>query len=68
MIGHRCSSCIWFDCVHDSLRDIKLMPGKFSIGYCRKHFPGSIGFEGKHWGIWPLVDIKDFCGEFRKQE
>lgn len=68
MIGYRCKDCVWFDKEHQSLSLVKLIPGKYDVGYCRKHFPGQIAAEGKYWGSWPLVDINDLCAEFRKQE
>jgi len=37
-------------------------------GYCRKHKPIIYQLENKYWGGWPLVDVNDFCGEFRQDE
>ena len=68
MFGHRCKDCGWFDNQHESLKLIRLVAGKYEIGYCRKHFPIPSSLEGHFWGNWPLTDINDFCGEFRKQE
>ena len=70
MIGHRCRKCQWFDTEHGSLELIKeeLIAGKFEVGYCRKHKPIVYLAEGKYWGGWPLVDVNDFCGEFREDQ
>lgn len=62
MIGNRCHSCLWWDCVHESIGEYR----KQGFGYCRKHKPVIYGKENRHWGGWPLVDKNDFCGEFRE--
>jgi hypothetical protein len=63
MVSHRCHKCRWFDKEHISLKSI---PDNF--GYCRKHKPVIYQFEERYYGGWPLVDINDFCGEFREDE
>lgn len=63
MISYRCKKCRWFDKEHGSL---KKTPD--NLGYCRKHRPVIFQYEGRHYGGWPLVDINDFCGEFREDE
>jgi len=68
MISHRCRNCIWFDREHESLKDVKLISGKYVVGYCRKHKPVVYSLADLYWGGWPLVDQNDLCGEFRKQE
>lgn len=59
----KCSECRWFDDSHIRLNEV---PGAF--GYCRKHKPFVKARNGKFYGEWPLVDVNDYCGEFRKKE
>ncbi len=70
MISNRCHKCLWFDREHISLREV--VNGKNAVpenfGYCRKHKPMVFSDKGRYYGGWPLVDINDFCGEFRKDE
>ncbi len=61
MVSHRCRRCMWFDQEHSSLIEV---PGDY--GYCRKHKPLVYPLEGRYYGGWPLVDVNDFCGEFRE--
>jgi hypothetical protein len=49
---------------------VKLIPpikGKTRMGFCRKHKPGSINVNGCYYGIQPVQDSEEFCGEFRKE-
>ena len=61
MIRYSCDTCLWFDKTHKSLEKC---PDNY--GYCRKHRPGVYMKDGYYYGGWPLVDIKDLCGEWRK--
>lgn len=61
MIGYRCKNCRWFDQEHESL--VKVSE---NYGYCRKHKPVIYRLENQYYGGWPLVDMEDFCGEFRE--
>ncbi len=63
MVSHRCNKCRWFDKEHKSLDAV---PGDY--GYCRKHKPVVYHLNGRYYGGWPLVDVKDLCGEFRAEE
>lgn len=63
MVPFRCKNCKWFDRTHKSLKEFS-----DDYGYCRKHKPVIFRFNDKHYGEWPLVDINDFCGEFRQDE
>lgn len=63
MLSYRCKNCRWFDQEHKSLAEV---PENY--GYCRKHKPVIYHHEGRYYGGWPLVDVDDFCGEFRKDE
>lgn len=60
MVSHRCMNCIWYDTVHESLKEV---PDNF--GYCRKHKPLIYTKDGRYYGGFPLLDKNDFCGEFR---
>ena len=59
MITHRCKNCLWWDNEH------KRVP-EGTGGFCRKHKPGGERRDGEIWGVWPLTDENDFCGEFRE--
>jgi len=64
MVSYRCRSCRWFDHQHSSLMAIN----EVNYGYCRKHRPSVVVRDSQYYGAWPLVDIEDFCGEFRQDE
>ncbi len=59
--GMKCFDCRWSDFKHNRLKDVE---GNY--GYCRKHKPIPQGMHGRYYGAWPLVDINDYCGEFRQ--
>ena len=61
MIGHRCKNCTWWDNEH------KRIPVE-GAGFCRKHKPGGERRDGLIWGVWPLTDENDLCGEFREDK
>ena len=62
MISHRCKNCAWWDNAHKSLADVN----DKAFGYCRKHKPLTVQRGNYVYGIWPLVDQLDLCGEFRQ--
>jgi len=64
MVGYRCMNCMWFDNQHESLKQACFADKP--RGYCRKHKPGIIQTKAYYYGVWPLVDPLDFCGEFRQ--
>jgi len=68
MIDHRCKNCIWFDTIHESVKLIPPFSGKTKMGFCRKHKPGAILVNNHYYGLQPVMDSEEFCGEFRKQE
>lgn len=68
MIGHRCGNCIWWDNQHQSVALIPKVPGKESPGFCRKHKPGAIQIEKHYFGVQPVMDANEFCGEFREEK
>lgn len=68
MIGHRCKDCTWFDTEHESINLIPKLLGKFAVGICRKHKPGAVQISNYFYGVQPVMDANELCGEFRKQE
>ena len=66
MIGHRCKNCLWFDNQHESIKLVPLVPGKYRIGFCRKKIPGAIRIGDYFYGVQPVRDEDEFCGEFKK--
>ena len=67
MITHRCRRCIWWDNQHPSVKLIPLELGKVDLGICRKHAPGSLRIGDYFFGVQPVMDGDEFCGEFREQ-
>ena len=67
MISHRCKRCIWWDNVHKSVKLIPIIPGKKTPGFYRKHKPGAVVIEKHYFGVQPVTDAEEFCGEFRKE-
>jgi len=68
MIGHRCWRCMWWDKRHVSVNSIPITVQKPHPGFCRKKRPNVIGFKEHHFGAQPVMDSKEFCGEFRLDE
>ena len=68
MISHRCRRCIWWDNLHPSVRYIPLELGKDELGICRKHAPGSLRLGNYFYGVQPVMDADEFCGEFREEQ
>jgi len=66
MIGHRCENCMWWDNKHRSVAFIPTMSGKEQPGFCRKHKPGSVVVDRHYFGVQPVMDAGEFCGEFRE--
>ena len=65
MIGHRCKSCIWWVNVHPSIRIVPDVPGKRVLGFCRRRRAGSLRIEQHFYGVHPVMDADEFCGEFK---
>ena len=65
MIKNRCKDCLWWDKEHVSVRLIPITEGKPIPGFCRKHKPGSVLFQQHHFGVQPVTDANEFCGEFK---
>lgn len=73
MIDIRCKTCIWWDNQHYSVEAminlIKEVPDylkKNNPGICRKHKPGAININKIFYGVQPIMDAEEFCGEHRK--
>lgn len=67
MVGHRCKRCIWWDSVHEMVVLIPPMHGKKTMGFCRKHKPGAVQVQSYYYGVQPVMDAEEFCGEFREE-
>ena len=68
MISHRCKHCLWWDSTHHATADIPIKLGKTTPGICRKHKPGALHIEHHFYGVQPVMDADEFCGEFRPEE
>ena len=68
MIGYRCKNCTWWDCVHPSVALVKPAMGKTRVGFCRKHKPGAQKIGDHFYGVQPVMDAEEFCGEFRAEQ
>lgn len=55
-----CGKCLWWDSEHDRVPIV-------GAGFCRKHKPAGQNKAGELWGVWPLTDKNDFCGEFKER-
>ena len=67
MIVNRCRNCMWWDNEHLSVQNIPIELGKTEPGFCRKHKPGSLRIGQHFYGVQPVTDADEFCGEFRKE-
>lgn len=65
MIKHRCKNCIWWDSVHISVTSIPITEEKQMPGFCRKKRPNVMLFKQHHFGVQPVMDAEEFCGEFK---
>lgn len=65
MIANRCKKCIWWDNEHPSIKQVPAELGKGTLGYCRKHKPGALRIGDYFYGVQPVTDGDEFCGEFR---
>lgn len=57
---------MWWDNVHPSVALIPEREGKAAMGFCRKHKPGGLRVGDHVYGIQPVTDADEFCGEFRE--
>lgn len=65
MMNYRCKNCQWWDSKHQSVGLIQAYQGKSVMGICRKHKPGAIRVGDVFYGVQPVMDADEFCGEFR---
>jgi hypothetical protein len=63
MIGHRCRNCVWWDNEHGSVAAIPIELHKIDPGFCRKHKPGGLKVGQHFYGVQPVMDGDEFCGE-----
>ena len=68
MIEHRCEKCIWWDNEHLSVQYIPATREKLIPGFCRKKRPNVIMFKEHYFGTQPVMDSKEFCGEFKGEQ
>jgi len=65
MIGHRCKNCLWWDSQHPSIALAKPELGKVDLGFCRRRRAGALRIERHFYGVHPVMDADEFCGEFK---
>ena len=65
MIEHRCERCIWWDNRPERIEGVPVELNKTDIGFCRKHKPGGLRIGQYYYGVQPITDGQEFCGEFR---
>ncbi len=65
MIDKRCRKCLWWDNEHPSMKLIPIELNKKDPGFCRKHKPGSLRIGQYFYGVQPVMDGDEFCGEFK---
>lgn len=65
MIGHRCKDCIWWDNQHPSVEHIPQELHKARVGFCRRRKAGALRIGQHFYGVHPVMDADEFCGEFR---
>jgi len=65
VINNRCKNCIFWDNQHISVKTIPATEEKPNPGFCRKKRPNVILFKEHHFGVQPVMDAEEFCGEFK---
>lgn len=65
MIKHRCRNCIWWDNQHLSIKSVPAIRGKKVLGFCRRRRAGSFRVGENFYGVHPVMDANEFCGEFK---
>lgn len=73
MAKGKCEQCMWWDNSHERVKQIPLVPGISSPGFCRKHKPAAYAMKADggfvyHIGIQPITDAHEGCGEFRLED
>lgn len=59
----RCGDCIWWR-EASKIEDARMRPIP-DVGYCYQG-PPTTNRDG--YGVWPLTDETDFCGQFHARE
>ena len=57
---------MWWDSEHVSVSAITIVEEKPNPGFCRKKIPAVVLFKKHHFGVQPVMDAEEFCGEFRE--
>lgn len=65
MISHRCKSCVWWDNQHPSVEHIPQELDKACVGFCRRRKAGALRIGQYFYGVHPVMDADEFCGEFK---
>lgn len=68
MIGHRCKNCTWWDNQHPSVERIPVELHKTVVGFCRRRRAGSLRIKNHFYGVHPVMDADEFCGEFKENK
>ncbi len=68
MLAHRCKNCLWWDNQHPVIETVPTELAKRNPGICRKHKPGPLKIGDFYYGVQPIMDAEDFCGEFREDK
>jgi hypothetical protein len=48
-----------------SVPKIPVTDEKPAPGFCRKKRPNVVLFKAHHFGVQPVMDAEEFCGEFK---
>jgi hypothetical protein len=68
VVSFRCKGCRWWDDRHPAVAEIPLQLCKKEPGFCRKHKPGALRIGDYFYGVQPVMDAEECCGEFRPEE
>ena len=65
MIAYRCKDCIWWDNQHPSVPHVPAELHKVNLGFCRRRKAGALRIGQYFYGVHPVMDAEEFCGEFK---
>jgi hypothetical protein len=51
--------------MHPYIKTIPIELSKDGPGVCRKHKPSALAIRNYYYGVQPVMDAEEFCGEFR---
>ena len=57
---------MWWDNRHGAVHQIPTELNKTRPGFCRKHKPGALKLGNYYYGVQPIMDATEFCGEWRE--